>query len=160
MRVRSASEERCESVFALTRAEERFRNAFRTPRPETGSSGWSPGHPYIGASAPQTRRFAFDMDVSPIVKVFDALLGAGAAVAVTATAFFIMLSGFQYMTAGGSVRGVESAKSSLFNALIGLAIVILCKIISGLVGSALGAPSTGATTMLLAPIASSVRLLA
>src|SRR5439155_28453 len=74
------------------------------------------------------------MDVVPIVKVFDALLTAGAAVALAATAFFVMLAGFQYMSAGGSVRAVEGAKGSLYHALIGLAIVIMCKIIAGLVG--------------------------
>jgi len=83
------------------------------------------------------------MDVAPIVKVFDALLTAGVAVAPAATAFFVMLAGFQYMSAGGSVRAVEGAKGSLYHALIGLAIVIMCKIIAGLVGRALGA--TGAT---------------
>jgi hypothetical protein len=82
------------------------------------------------------------MDVLPIVKIFDALLSAGAAVGLAATAFFVMLAGFQYMSAGGSVRAVESAKGSLYNALIGFAVVILSKIIAGLVGGALGAPGT------------------
>jgi len=95
------------------------------------------------------------MDVSPIIKIFDALLTAGAAVAVTATAFFVMLAGYQYMSAGGSVRAVEAAKGSLYNALIGFAVVILCKVIAGLVGGALGAPNAGAATtgMALAPMA-------
>ena len=35
------------------------------------------------------------MDVSPIVRIFDSLLSAGAAVALAATAFFVMLAGFQ-----------------------------------------------------------------
>ncbi len=85
------------------------------------------------------------MDTGPIVKVFDSLLTAGAAVSLAATAFFVMLAGFQYMSAGGSVRAVEAAKGSLYNALIGFAIVILCKVIAGLVGGALGAPGTGTT---------------
>ena len=80
------------------------------------------------------------MDVGPIVKLFDALMTAGAAIGLAAAGFFIMLAGYQYMTAGGSVRAVESAKGSLYNALIGFAVVILCKIIAGLVGGALGAP--------------------
>ena len=80
------------------------------------------------------------MDTGPIVKVFDSLLTAGAAVSLAATAFFVMLAGFQYMSAGGSVRAVEAAKGSLYNALIGFAIVILCKVVAGLVGTALGAP--------------------
>ena len=49
------------------------------------------------------------MDVGPIVSVFNALLTAGAAVSLAATAFFVMLAGFQYMSAGGGVRSVESS---------------------------------------------------
>ena len=103
------------------------------------------------------------MDVSPIIKIFDSLLTAGAAVGLTATAFFVMLAGYQYMSAGGSVRAVESAKGSLYNALIGFAVVILCKIIAGLVGGALGAPGAGAdatAAAVLGPMASSLWLLA
>ena len=84
------------------------------------------------------------MDAGPIIKVFDSLLTAGAAIGLTATAFFVMLAGYHNMSAGRSVRAVESAKGSLYNALIGFAVVILCKIIAGLVGSALGAPGGGA----------------
>ena len=90
------------------------------------------------------------MDVTPITKIFDSLLTAGAAVGFAATAFFVMLAGYQYMSAGGSVRAVESAKGSLYNALIGFAVIILCKIIAGLVGSALGAPGVS-TGMALGP---------
>ena len=93
------------------------------------------------------------MDVAPIIKIFDALLTAGAAVALVATAFFVMLAGFQYMSAGGSVRAVEGAKGSLYHALIGFAIVILCKVISGLVGSALGAPGASALGLTPGPVA-------
>ena len=38
------------------------------------------------------------------------------------------------------VRAVESAKSSLSDALIGFAIVVLCKVLANLVAAALGAP--------------------
>jgi hypothetical protein len=103
------------------------------------------------------------MDVSPIIKIFDSLLTAGAAVGLTATAFFVMLAGYQYMSAGGSVRAVESAKGSLYNALIGFAVVILCKIIAGLVGGALGAPGAGSdatAAAALGPMASSLWRLA
>jgi hypothetical protein len=47
------------------------------------------------------------------------------------------------MTAGGSVRAIESAKGSLYNAFIGLAIVVLCRVLANLVGGALGAPAGG-----------------
>jgi Type IV secretion system pilin len=85
------------------------------------------------------------MDVGPIQKVFETLMTAGAALSLGVTGFFVMLAGYQYLSAGGSVRAIESAKSSLYNALIGFAIVILCKVIAGLVGGALGAPGTGTT---------------
>ena len=83
------------------------------------------------------------MDVGPILKVFDTLMTAGATLSLGATGFFIMLAGYQYISAGGSSRTVESAKSSLYNALIGFAIVIMCKVIASLVGTALGAPTAG-----------------
>ena len=56
-------------------------------------------------------------------------------------AFFLMLAGYQWMTAGGSVRAAESAKSSIYHALIGFTIVILCKVLANLVAGALGAPA-------------------
>jgi hypothetical protein len=51
------------------------------------------------------------VDTGPIISVFNSLLTAGAAVLLAATAF-VMLAGFQYMSAGGSARAVESAKGS------------------------------------------------
>jgi hypothetical protein len=81
------------------------------------------------------------VDTTPIVNTFNELLNAGAAVSAVVSAFFVMLAGYQYMTAGGSLRSLESAKSSFSNALVGLAIVILCKVIANLVGGALGAPA-------------------
>jgi hypothetical protein len=82
------------------------------------------------------------MDTGPIITLFNQLLTVGAAIAAVVCAFFIMLAGYQYMTAGGSTRSVESAKHSAWNALLGFAIVILCKVIANLVGGALGAPSS------------------
>ena len=78
------------------------------------------------------------MDTQPIIHTFETLINVGAAVAAMAAAFFVMLAGYQYMTAGGSVRAIESAKSSLSNALIGLAIVVLCRVVANLVRGALG----------------------
>ena len=95
------------------------------------------------------------MNTDPIVRTFDALLTAGATVSAIVAAFFVMIAGFQYMGAGGSVRAIESAKGSLYNALIGFAIVILCKVIANLIGGALGAPSQalGSTQSVVAAIA-------
>jgi hypothetical protein len=81
------------------------------------------------------------MDTCLIVTLFNQLITAGAAIALIVCAFFVMLAGYQYMTAGGRVRAIESAKGSLYNAFIGLAIV-LCRVLANLVGGALGAPSS------------------
>jgi hypothetical protein len=93
------------------------------------------------------------MDVGPILKVFDALTNAGALLAIATAGFFVMIAGYQYMSAGGSARAIEMAKGGLYSALIGLAIVLLCKVIAALVGGALGAPGAGGGTtgMLLGP---------
>jgi hypothetical protein len=44
------------------------------------------------------------VDTDLIVRTFEALLNAGALISTVVAAFFIMLSGFQYLTAGGSLR--------------------------------------------------------
>ena len=59
------------------------------------------------------------MDTAPIVNLFTQLMTAGVALGAVVCAFFLMLAGYQWMTAGGSVRAVESAKFSLTHALIG-----------------------------------------
>jgi len=82
------------------------------------------------------------MDPGPIINLFNQLITLGAAIALVVCAFFIMLAGYQYMTAGGSVRAVESAKGSLSNAFIGLAIAMLCRVLANLVGGALHPPAT------------------
>ena len=97
------------------------------------------------------------MDTGPIINLFTQLLTLGATLGVVVTAFFVMLAGYQYMTAGGSVRAIESAKGSLYNAFIGLAIVILARVLANLVGSALGAPeatSLGGAIVAVATIVS------
>ena len=82
------------------------------------------------------------MDPGPIINLFNQLIALGAAIALVVCAFFVMLAGYQYMTAGGSVRAVESAKGSLSNAFIGLAIAMLCRVLANLVGGALHPPAT------------------
>ena len=83
------------------------------------------------------------MDTAPIVTLFTQLMTAGVALGAVVCAFFLMLAGYQWMTAGGSVRSVESARSSLTHAIIGFVIVVLCKVLANLVASALGAPAAG-----------------
>jgi hypothetical protein len=51
------------------------------------------------------------MDSAPIVRTFETLINVRAAVAAVAAAFFVVLAGYQYMTAGGSTRSIESARA-------------------------------------------------
>jgi len=81
------------------------------------------------------------MDPGPITNLFNQLITLGSDIALVVCAFFVMLAGYQYMTAGGSVRAVESAKGSLSNAFIGLAIAMLCRVLANLVGGALHPPT-------------------
>src|SRR5437660_11875454 len=83
------------------------------------------------------------LDTGPIVNLFTQLITLGTTIALIVCAFFVMLAGYQYMTAGGSVRAIESAKGSLYTAFIGLAIVVLCLVLANLIGGALGAPTGG-----------------
>ncbi len=53
------------------------------------------------------------MDTGPIVRTFETLINVGAAVAAIAAAFFVMLAGYQSMTAGGSVRALEATFKTL-----------------------------------------------
>ncbi len=69
--------------------------------------------------------------------LFTNLLNIGLGVAVTVAAFFLMWGAFLYMSAAGSPRQMESGKSAMLNALIGLGIVLSARVVAGLVQSAL-----------------------
>jgi Type IV secretion system pilin len=68
-----------------------------------------------------------------INRLFETLLNFGAGIGVTAAAFFLMWGAFLYMSAGGSPRQMESGKSAMFNALIGLAVVLAARTLAGLI---------------------------
>jgi hypothetical protein len=71
--------------------------------------------------------------------LFNNLLNIGLGVAVTVSAFFLMVGAFMYMSAGGSPRQMEHGKSAMVNAIAGLAVVLSARVIAGMVQSALGA---------------------
>ena len=78
-----------------------------------------------------------------ITQLFTSLLRTGVAVGAVVCAFFLMWSGYQWMSAGGNARQMESAKQALFNALAGLAIIIAAKVIAQMVQTAMaGIPTT------------------
>ena len=68
--------------------------------------------------------------------LFGNLLDIGTGVAAAVSAFFVMWGAFLYMSAGGSPRQVETAKAAIANALAGLAIVLLARVIAAMVQDA------------------------
>jgi hypothetical protein len=70
--------------------------------------------------------------------LFNNLLNIGLGVAVAVSAFFVMWGAFMYMSAGGSPHQMERAKAAIVNALAGLAIVLMARVIAGMIQSAMG----------------------
>lgn len=69
--------------------------------------------------------------------LFTNLLNVGTGVAVAVSAFFVMWGAFLYMSASGSPRQMEAGKTAIVNALAGLAIVLLARVIAGMVQDAM-----------------------
>ena len=72
-----------------------------------------------------------------ITALFSRLLNIGLTVAVSVSAFFLMWGAFVYMSAGGSPRQMESGKSAMLNALVGLGIALSARVIAGMIQQAL-----------------------
>jgi hypothetical protein len=69
--------------------------------------------------------------------LFNNLLNIGLGVGVAVSAFFVMWGAFMYMSAAGSPRQMEQGKAAIVNALAGLAIVLLARVIAGMIQSAM-----------------------
>jgi hypothetical protein len=76
--------------------------------------------------------------VDQINTLFNNLLNVGLGVAVAVSAFFVMWGAFMYMSAGGSPHQMERGKAAIVNALAGLAIVLMARVIAGMIQSAMG----------------------
>ena len=70
--------------------------------------------------------------------LFNNLIDIGVGVGVVVGAFFLMWGAYVYMSAGGSPHHMERGKSAMFNALAGLAIVLMARIIAGIIQTAIG----------------------
>jgi hypothetical protein len=70
--------------------------------------------------------------------LFNNLLNIGMGVGVAVSAFFVMWGAFLYMSASGSPHQMERAKGAIVNALAGLAIVLMARVIAGMIQSAIG----------------------
>ena len=77
------------------------------------------------------------MDTTKVVALFENLITIAIVVAIPACGFFFAWGAFKYMTAGGSPRSMETGKSAMSNALMGLAGVLLSSTVVNLVVSAL-----------------------
>ena len=75
---------------------------------------------------------------SQINSLFENLVRIGTAVAVSVAAFFVLWGAFIYMSAGGSPRQMETGKSAIVNALLGLAIALAAVTIARALQQALG----------------------
>ena len=65
------------------------------------------------------------------------IIQAALAVVAYVTVFFIIKGGFKYMTSTGSSDGMQSAKKTISNAVIGLVIAILSASIVNAIGGAI-----------------------
>ncbi len=70
--------------------------------------------------------------------LFANLLNIGIGVGAAVAAFFVMWGAFLYMSSAGSPRQMEQGKAAIMNALAGLAIVLLARVIAGMIQSAMG----------------------
>ncbi len=71
-----------------------------------------------------------------INSLFNNLLNIGMGVGVAVSAFFVMWGAFLYMSASGSPHQMERGKAAIVNALAGLAIVLMARVIAGMIQSA------------------------
>jgi hypothetical protein len=70
--------------------------------------------------------------------LFNNLIDIGTGVGVAVAAFFVMWGAFLYMSAAGNPHQMERGKAAIVNALVGLAIVLMARVIAGMIQSSLG----------------------
>ncbi len=77
--------------------------------------------------------------MAEINTLFNNLLNIGLGVGVAVSSFFVMWGAFLYMSAAGSPHQMERGKAAIVNALAGLAIVLMARVIAGMIQSSMGA---------------------
>ena len=76
--------------------------------------------------------------MQPVTTIFTNLLNIGVGVGVTVAAFFLMWGAFMYMSAGGNPHKMEGGKAAMVNAVVGLVIVLLARVIAQQIAGAVG----------------------
>jgi hypothetical protein len=73
-----------------------------------------------------------------ISTLFTNLLTIGVEVGATVAAAFLMWGAYMYMSAGGSPHQMERGKSAMWNAVVGLVIVVSARVIAAMIRTAVG----------------------
>lgn len=71
-----------------------------------------------------------DANLDRIYGLFERMITWGTNIALIVAAFFLMWGAFIYMTAAGSPRQMETGKSAMVHAIIGLVIVLVARTIA------------------------------
>lgn len=71
--------------------------------------------------------------------LFQNIIGVALSLAGVVALFFIILSGFKFMTSGGDPKQVEGARSTLTYAVIGLLVVLFSFFIINVIAGVTGA---------------------
>lgn len=100
------------------------------------------------------------LTITKVDDLFGKILSYLQTVVVTIALVFLLIGGFLYLTSGGDSGRVESAKNSIFYALIGLAIALAApafiKQIYDILGAGAAPVPAGGTTLTLLQIAQNV----
>jgi hypothetical protein len=72
-----------------------------------------------------------------IINLFNNLTNIVTGIAFSIAVFFLGIGAIQYMAAAGSPHQLERGKSTMVNALFGLAIVLSARVLAGMVQQAL-----------------------
>ncbi|MEX1123793.1 MAG: hypothetical protein WEC81_01320 [Patescibacteria group bacterium] len=77
---------------------------------------------------------------SNIDSVFGKIVGIVMIVAAVVAFFYLIVSGFQYITAGGDAAKAQTARQGIVNALIGIVVILVAYIVLRYVGDSFSAP--------------------
>lgn len=100
-------------------------------------------NPFSGIPGPATGPFmGFDINNGNIGQLVGALLPYVFGAAGIALLIYLILGGFQLITAQGDPKAIQGAQAKITNALIGFVIIIIAFTLTQLIGSLLGLQNT------------------
>lgn len=78
---------------------------------------------------------------SDINSIFATVVGVVLTVAAVVAFFYLIVSGFQYITAGGDAAKAQTARQGIVNALIGVVVILIAYIVLRYVSGLFSAPT-------------------